>query len=55
MTLGEAASELRVSVNTLRNWHKRGRITLVRLPGGTLRVTRAEIDRLAAPVSGRTR
>lgn len=46
LTLREAADELRVSVPTLRRWRQRGLVRMVRLPGGTLRVSRTEVERL---------
>jgi len=48
LLLPEVAEELRVSVGTLRNWIRDGRVRAIRLPGGTLRITRAEFDRVAA-------
>jgi excisionase family DNA binding protein len=47
LTLPEVATALRVSVATLRNWRAQGKIAMVRLPGGGLRVERAEAERLA--------
>lgn len=46
-TLPEVARILRVSVPTLRNWRYQGKMQCVRLPGGQLRVMRAELERLA--------
>lgn len=46
LTLPEAASRLRVSVATLRRWGRVGRLQMVRLPGGTLRVQPGEIERI---------
>lgn len=47
MTLPEVAAVLRVSVPTLRSWYRSGKLQCVRLPGGTLRVSIAEVERLA--------
>ena len=46
-TLSEVANVLRVSVPTIRNWQRCGLIQVVRLPSGTMRVKRAEVERLA--------
>ncbi len=48
LTLPEVAAECGVTVDTVRNWHRAGRITLVRLPGGSLRMTREELDRITS-------
>ena len=47
MTLPEVAAYLKVSVPTLRNWKAQGKMEMIRLPGGTLRVAIAEVERLA--------
>lgn len=52
MKLPEVAQELKVSVPTLRTWARQGHLNVVRLPGGTLRVTRAEVERLSNPQAG---
>lgn len=46
LTLPEVAALLRVSVGTLRNWRAHGKIQMVQLPGGTLRVRLEEVERL---------
>jgi excisionase family DNA binding protein len=45
-TLPEVAAELRVSVPTLRGWIKAGRMNVIRLPAGTIRIASEELDRL---------
>lgn len=56
LTIPEVAGLLRVSVATVREWRYRGKIQVVQLPGGSLRVTQEELDRLvsgeAAPAWG---
>ena len=44
--LPEVAKILAVSVPTLRTWQAKGRLQVVRLPSGTLRVTEAELERI---------
>lgn len=44
--LEPAAQRLSVSAQTLRRWGREKRLTLIRLPGGTLRVRVADINRL---------
>lgn len=46
LTMPEVAEACRVHVATVRNWARDGRINAIRLPGGTLRVTRAELERI---------
>lgn len=46
LTLPEVAAQLRVSVGTLRNWRAQGKLRVIQLPGGTLRVRQEEVDRL---------
>ena len=46
LTLPEVAALLRVSVSTLRNWRAQGKMQMVQLPGGTLRVREEEVERL---------
>lgn len=46
LTLPEVAEMLHVSVATLRYWRKHGKMRCVRLPGGTLRVMREEVERV---------
>ena len=49
MTVAEAAAYLGVSVNTLRNWGKAGRIKERRHPVNSYRLyKRAELDRILA-------
>ena len=46
--LPAAAAILSVHPQTLKRWHKQGKITLVELPGGHWRVPASEVTRLAA-------
>lgn len=46
LRLDPAARELDVSVSTLRRWWREGRIRLVKLPAGTLRIPEEELRRL---------
>lgn len=48
-TAEELAKLCRVHVSTVRRWIARGRVRAIRLPGGTYRVTKAEVDRLREP------
>jgi molybdopterin-binding protein len=47
LTLGEAAREIGVSLDTLRRWDKAGKIRVVRDDQNRRRVPRAEIRRLS--------
>jgi molybdopterin-binding protein len=46
LTLGEAARELGVSVDTLRRWDRAGRLEVVRDERNRRRVPRKEVERL---------
>jgi excisionase family DNA binding protein len=46
LTTGEVAEQLNVTPMTLRAWFHRGWLQAVRLPGGHLRISAAEVDRL---------
>jgi molybdopterin-binding protein len=48
LTLGEAAREIGVSVDTLRRWDRDGKVKAVRDERNRRRVPRREVDRLAA-------
>lgn len=48
MSLGEAARELGVSVDTLRRWDRAGKLRTTRDERNRRRVPRAEVERLAA-------
>ena len=53
LTLKEAAEQLGVHPNTLRNWERRGVIRLERLPGSRYRrVPVYEVQRVGARVDG---
>jgi molybdopterin-binding protein len=47
LTLGDAAREIGVSVDTLRRWDRAGKLRTVRDERGRRRVSRAEINRVA--------
>lgn len=49
LTIGETAKRFGVTVATVRNWDKAGRITSTRTPGGQRRFRRADIDALLRP------
>ncbi|MCV7230720.1 MerR family DNA-binding transcriptional regulator [Mycolicibacterium komossense] len=46
LSVGEAASLLGVSADTLRRWEKAGRITSLRTPVGHRRYNRADVEAL---------
>jgi molybdopterin-binding protein len=48
LSLGEAAREIGVSIDTLRRWDRAGKIRVVRDERNRRRVPRAEVVRLAA-------
>ena len=48
LTLGEAAREIGVSVDTLRRWERAGKLRAVRDERNRRRVPRREVERLAA-------
>lgn len=48
LTLGEAAREIGVSVDTLRRWDRAGKLRVIRDERNRRRVPRAEVVRLAA-------
>jgi len=55
LTLGEAATALGVSADTLRRWDRAGRLTTVRDERNRRLVPRAEVERLSArPARHRT-
>jgi excisionase family DNA binding protein len=45
-TTGQVGPMFHVTSETVRDWHRRGLLKAVRLPGGHLRVPQSEIDRL---------
>lgn len=47
MTLGEAAREIGVSVDTLRRWERAGKVRAVRDERNRRRIPRREVERLA--------
>jgi molybdopterin-binding protein len=47
LSLGDAARELGVSVDTLRRWDRAGKIATTRDPQGRRRVARREVERLS--------
>ena len=48
LTLGEAAREIGVSVDTLRRWERAGKVRAVRDERNRRRIPRREVERLAA-------
>ena len=48
LTLGEAAREIGVSVDTLRRWERAGKVRAVRDGRNRRRIPRREVERLAA-------
>ena len=44
--LDVAADKLSVGIRTLKRWDKEGKISLIALPGGHLRIAESEITRL---------
>lgn len=49
LTIGETARRFGVTVATVRNWDKAGRITSTRTPGGQRRFKRSDIEELLRP------
>jgi molybdopterin-binding protein len=47
MTLGEAAREIGVSIDTLRRWERAGKVRAVRDERNRRRIPRREVERLA--------
>jgi len=41
-----AAQRLAITVQTLRRWHREGKVQLVRLPSGTLRFPSSRLEEL---------
>ncbi len=48
-TLEQAAEYLQVHTRTIKRWYAQGKIDLIELPGGTYRVSEAELLRLTTP------
>ena len=46
LTLQEVADELRVSIHTVRDWRRRGWLKVLKLPGGSVRVSRTDLNSL---------
>lgn len=51
LSVRHAAQRLDIHPDTLRLWAREGRIALVRLPSGRLRVDERELDRILCPDS----
>lgn len=51
LTIGEAATIIGVSVDTLRRWANEGRVPCERLPGCHRRWTRAQIAQIKADMA----
>lgn len=52
LSLADAASELSVSYWSVRRWAHAGLIKCIRLPSGTLRIPREELERVKAAELG---
>lgn len=50
LTTAEVAKEYRVSTMTVRRWAKAGRLAAHRLPGGSLRYRRSDVEAALQPV-----
>ena len=48
IAIGAAAEMLGVTVPTLRNWDRTGKLTPIRLPSGVRRYRRADIEAILA-------
>lgn len=46
LTTGRVAASLGVTINTVKNWARAGKIQAVRLPSGHFRIPATEVDRL---------
>lgn len=46
ITIKQAAEQLQVHPNTIKNWIKAGRIEAVKLSERTVRINQAEIERM---------
>lgn len=51
LTTAEVAAEYRVSGTTVRRWVKAGHLEATKLPGGTLRFRRADVEAILRPVA----
>lgn len=49
LPIGEAARRLGVSIATVRNWERDGKISSFRTPGGQRRFQLADVEALTAP------
>jgi excisionase family DNA binding protein len=52
LTKDEAADQLRISIRTLERWVSEGRLTVIKLSPGAVRVDQAEVDRLTSKELG---
>lgn len=46
LTIGEVAAVMAVTIPTIRNWERAGKISAIRTPGGHRRFRRSDVDRL---------
>lgn len=46
LTTAEVAEALRVDSSTVRRWATAGAISSIRLPNGTIRIPKSEVDRM---------
>lgn len=49
LSIGEAATVLQASVQTVRRWEQSGHLPAVRTPGNQRRFRRSEVEALLAP------
>lgn len=55
LTTAEVADEYRVSTMTVRRWVAAGDLEAIRLPGGTLRYRRSDVEHLRQPAVDTTK
>ena len=51
LPLPVAAERLAISIQTLRRWHREGKVELVRLPSGSVRIAASRLASLMKEVS----
>jgi excisionase family DNA binding protein len=51
LTVSEVAQELRVHTATVGRWAREGRVPAIKLPGGTFRFRREDVDALITPAT----
>ena len=45
-TVKEVSSILEVTPLTIRRWYRGGKLKIIRLPGGKIRISRSELERI---------